>query len=101
MTTSKTTTTKPSAKFGTKVEFKSSDQGGAFEPLELPDLTPYRERNRDDLLRDFERNEQLGLAELKLKQDKYKGVEAWNAQVWEYIAQKGVDKAQHLSKALD
>ena len=71
MTTSKTTTTKPSAKFGTKVAFETVDQGGTFQPLELPDLTPYRERNRETLMRDFERNEQLGLAELKLEQDKF------------------------------
>ena len=98
---SKTTTTKPSAKFGTKVEFETSDQGGTFEPLKLPDLTPYREANRDSLLKDFEQQKVLGLADLKLEQDKHKGVDAWNAEVWEYIAESGIDKLKPITKALD
>ena len=93
--------TQESKKFQTKVEFETSDQGGQWDPLVLPDLKPYQEANRDSLLRDFEQEKQLGLADLKLEQDQYKGVEAWNAQVWEYIAESGVDKVKHLSKALD
>tara|TARA_R100000008_G_C3585871_1_gene172213 strand:- start:420 stop:2864 length:2445 start_codon:yes stop_codon:yes gene_type:complete len=93
--------TQESRKFGTKVEFESFDEGGKFEPLKLPDLSPYREANRDTLLQDFERNEQLGLANLKLEQDKHKEIDAWNAQVWEYMAQAGIDRLKPLSKALN
>jgi len=93
--------TQESKKFRTKVEFETFDQGGKFEPLKLPDLTPYREANRDSLIRDFEQQKVLGLADLKLKQDESKGVEAWNAEVWKYMAQAGIDKLKPLSKALN
>ena len=92
--------TQESKKFGTKVEFETFDEGGKFEPLKLPDLTPYREANRDSLLKDFEQQKILGLANLKLEQDKYKEVDAWNAEVWKYMAQAGIDRLKPLSKAL-
>ena len=93
--------TQESKKFGTKVEFETFDKGGTFEPLKLPDLTPYREANRDSLIRDFEQQKVLGLANLKLEQDKHKGVDAWNAEVWKYMAQAGIDRLKPLSKALN
>ena len=93
--------TQESKKFGTKVEFETFDQGGTFEPLKLPDLSPYLEANRESLMQDFAQNEKLGLANLKLEQDKHKEIDAWNAQVWEYMAQAGIDRLKPLSKALN
>ena len=88
-------------KYQAKVEFETFDQGGQFEPLKLPDLSAERRANRDSLMQDFARQETLGLANLKLEQDKYKAVDAHNAQVWEYIAQSGIDRATKLSKTLE
>jgi len=93
--------TQESKKFGTKVEFETFDQGGKFEPLKLPDLRPYQEANRDSLLKDFEEQKILGLADLKLEQDKHKEIDAWNAEVWKYMAQAGIDRLKPLSKALN
>ncbi len=90
-----------SKKYQAKVEFETFDQGGQFEPLKLPDLSAARKANRDVLMQNFETQEALGLQNLKLEQDKYKAVDAHNKQVWEYIAQSGIDKATKLSKTLE
>ena len=90
-----------SKKYQAKVEFETFDQGGQFEPLKLPDLSAERRANRDSLMQDFERQEALGLQNLKLEQDKHKAVDAHNAQVWEYIAQAGIDRAAKFSKTLE
>jgi len=90
-----------SKKFKSPVQFESFDQGGTFDPIKVPDLKPYLDQNKAVELRDLETRQKLGLADLKLEQDRTSGVEAYNAVVQRHIADTGLAKAKHLSKSLD
>ena len=90
-----------SKKFKSPVQFESFDQGGTFDPIKVPDLKPYLDQNRAVEQRDMETHMKLGLADLKLEQDRTKGVEAYNAVVQRHIAESGLARAKHLSKSLE
>ena len=87
-------------KFKSKAPFETYDQGGQFDPIKVPDLKPYLDANRAVEQKDMQIAMNLGLADLKLEQDRTKGVEAYNAVVQDYIARSNVSMVANLSESI-